>query len=91
MKKCHAHLSGSGLSNIGALCRKPATDEWQGSPRCAYHMGVERRREAKRNAPHEHRAWMSTTKLRPDGSMYGWCANCGEAMFDTAKDTAATS
>ncbi len=87
---CMAHLSGSGLSNIGALCRKPSSGTVPGiggdpSPRCPYHMGVEARREARRNAPHVHKAWQSTTIGRPDGTMAAWCANCGALMFDTSR------
>jgi hypothetical protein len=75
---CLSHLSGSGLSNIGNICRKPAVGEAGGMPRCKYHLGVEARREARRNAPHVHKAWMSTTIIRADGSVFRTCANCGQ-------------
>ena len=80
--KCRAHLTGSGLSNVGAFCGKPAAgkieDGFLGpSPRCTYHLGVERRREARRNAPDVHKAWASTTRIRDDGSVFRTCAECG--------------
>jgi hypothetical protein len=83
--RCFAHLSGSGLVNIGAFCRKPAIGEWEGSPRCAYHLTIERKREARRNAPHVHRSWASTVGYRRDGSYYAFCAECGATMVETKR------
>jgi hypothetical protein len=55
-----------------------------GEAHCRRHLTVLRQREERRQAPHVHRAWPSrTVKTRADGTLVGFCAECGSLMFDT--------
>jgi hypothetical protein len=47
---------------------------------CKFHLGVLKRRDDKALAPHVHKAWVSTVRVLPDGTVIRNCADCG-AIF----------